>query len=286
MRLGHERIGVVWLRAVAAGVACVGAVLTVPSSGHADFMVDSNRYCGAGTDSLITGDTVPGSLLSLNDVTLTISSPPDPQFKASNCYGDFDTQNSGINAQTDAVNAIFGASSGPNQLVFLAKHEEGEPSSSGSSDGLDGIVFEILTDGGEDGAAGTWTISWKDTNGSDPANLPLLVDLVALLKGSDNSAAYLLSSVLLPLSPTTGEGSFDIEFFINGGKQCEDSDYHQYDGYKKKEKECDTKQPSLSHLTLFGRIVSRTIEVAEPATMTMFGVGLMGLWTLRRRWSR
>lgn len=268
------RIAVAMVVGVCVGLGC-------SSAGHADFVVDSNRYCSAGWLPSTNSETS-SSWLSVNDVALT-----NPQHKASNCYGEFPTPNSGTQTQTEAVNAIFGAPSGPDKFVYLNKHENGQPAAPGDPNGLGGIVFTILTSGGQDGAPGIWTISWEDKNGTNPSNLPLLVDLVVLLKGGTGNAVYLLSNLLLTSSPTSGMGTFDIQFF--NGEECKDDGYHHYSyqyGHKKKKKKkvCKPRQPSLSHLSLFGRIVT-TVEVPEPATMAMFGVGLFGLWTLRRRWS-
>jgi hypothetical protein len=235
--------------------------LGLPSVAHADLIIDANSYCSAGSNATNTFDTNPGSLLSVNDVTLTVTGPA-PQYTSSDCYGDFGIQSQDEVNETSALNAIFGAASGPDQLHYLDKYNFDNSAAPPSNIGLDGITFVVETSGGSDGAPGSWTVTWTDTNALLPQNLPITVDLAVVLMGGNNMAAYLLSDVLLPASPTSGSGVFDIQFVNHGGRQ-----------------------PTISHLTLAGRIVPSTkiIEVPEPASVLMWGAGLLGLWTLRGR---
>jgi hypothetical protein len=193
-----------------------------------------------------------GSLLAVSDVTLTIT-PPLAAYIASNCYGDFDPGNSNATTETGALNDIFG----PGLL-----HLDGTGQTS-SATGLGGITFIVATSGGANGAPGTWTVTWADSNGAAPVNLPITVDFAVLLNGGNNNAAYLLSSVLLPISPTSGNGTFDIQFLNNGGQQ-----------------------PSISHLTLAGRVVSSSpdpVLIPEPGTLLLLGSALAGFGFFRRR---
>jgi hypothetical protein len=248
-------------------------------------------YCSAGSDPSKTGDIVPGSLLSVNDVKLWAGSI----YTASDCYGAFDPGNSSPSNETAALNEIFGASPGPGQFVYLDKTGDGS-----NPNGLNGIKFVVHTYGGANGWPGLWTIEWTDTNGALSQNLPLKVDLAVLLVGGNYSAAYLLSGVLLPLNPTGGIGTFDIQFFNGGGTQgnrCYDTHepttyygahHSKSNGSKHKKhkygmEHCDKPktQPTISHLLLVGRIVPA--EIPEPSTMAMFGAGLLGLWVFGRR---
>ena len=244
-RIPHARI-------LALFVASVCGLIATAGVGHAGLIIDPNRYCSAGANSSTTADTVLGSALSLSDVDLKIGSDT---FTASNCYGDFDPGASNAPTETSALNDIFGGISDPNKLYHLDGTGQ-----TASTTGLGGITFLVTTTLGDD--AGDWTVSWTDSNPSIAENLPLYVDLVLLLNGGNNNAAYLLSNVLLPVTPALGSGTFNIQFLNNGGRQ-----------------------PNVSHLTLAGRISSRPeiFQVPEPASITMFGAGLLGLMLYRRR---
>ena len=272
-----QNLGAFGLRLAAAVMVVLFAV---PSSGYADFIADGNRYCSAGGNPGTTADTVPGSLLSVDDVQLVMVSPSPSHHVASNCYGSFSTANSSPATEVAAINEIFG----PN-FVYLDKTGDGS-----NPAGLGGVEFKVQTLGGWDGAPGLWAVTWEGTPAED-----LVVDLVVLLVGGNNNAAYLLSNVLISTDAAFGIGAFDIQFFNGGGQNAkcyQHNDKHDakyslssgrdHDKGDKGDKDCEPNQPSLSHLTVFGRIVS-TVEVPEPASMTMFGAGLLALWALRRR---
>ena len=277
--------GVSWARAIVSAALCIGALTAFSQSSQA---LNANNYCRAGDDPTRTSDTVSDSLLSVNDVNLWAGSVYTP----SNCYGNFDPGNSSPANETAAINQIFGDIS--NQFVYLDK-TGGAPNATG----LSGVKFEVYTLGGDNGAPGLWSIVWTDTSGSQA--FPLKVDLVVLLVGGNQSAAYLLTGILVPFSPGIGIGTFDIQF--PGGSNalrtwCRDDDddrddYHysntshksgsnKNDKNKKHDKDCKPEQPDISHLLIAGRVVPAR-QVPEPATMAMFGAGLVGLWAFCRR---
>lgn len=268
-------------RSVVAAMTLALGLFALPEAGHADLVIDGNRYCSSGSNPNKTGDTAPGSLLSLEDVNLlTVSSAPSFRH-ATDCYGGFDAGNSSPANEVAAINEIFGPG-----FSFLDK-------TGGASNpaGLGGFKWEVHGFGGSDGMPGVWTITWTALDPGAWSDLPLTVDLAVLLMGGNQSAVYLLTGVLIPTGPAFGIGTFDIQFF-NGSAKCQYPDTKYGDGrsgdknnYKENDKDkdkCRPQQPSISHITVAGRI-SPTIEVPEPASMALFGVGALTVFIFRRR---
>jgi len=176
-----------------------------------------------------------------SDVTLTIGAT---LYNPISC-ADGVAQGGGPTAETNSLNAQLGTS-----LVYLDKSDD-----AGTPTGLGGVTFVVTASGGN---IGTWTVAWTDVAGLP--NLPLVLDLGVGLFGGNNGSGYLFSSVLLPISPSSGSGTFDINF-LNNGEQ----------------------QPDLSHLLLAGGNVGTPTNVPEPATLGLLGIGLASLGLLRRR---
>ena len=149
-------------------------------------------------------------------------------------------------AETSSLNSKLGVSNG----LFLA-------SSDGTSATVQGIAFTVTA---PQTNFGTWHVTWNDTNGSAPANLPLTLNLEVALFGGNTGSGYLLTNVLLPASPTSASGSFDINFTNNGGQQ-----------------------PNLSHLLLAGYNFQGVTSVPEPMSISLLGLGLLGLGVVQRK---
>ena len=104
--------------------------------------------------------------------------------------------------------------------------------------------------------------------------MPIVVDLEVGLFAGNNASGYLFEDVLLPITPNTGTGTFDINFVNNGGQQ-----------------------PNISHLLLAGVVVgtpdqqcANCASVPEPGSLALLGGGLTSLgivgsilWWRRRR---
>lgn len=191
----------------------------------------------------LAGPTPPPSTCSVNDVSLTIGSTA---YAPSSCASDVNPSNANLSTETAALNADLGTA-----FSGLAK-------SDGTSVTYNGLRFSVSAAAAKSGG---WTVSWQDTNGAAPLNLPVVMDLAVGLFGGSNGDGYLFQDVLLPVSPSSGSGSFSVTFFNNGGKN-----------------------PALSHLTLIGGD-ARPVPAPEPMSVALFGSSLLGLG-IARRWRR
>ena len=113
-----------------------------------------------------------------------------------------------------------------------------------------------LTETGSGGSTGSWDLSWS---GSD---LPVEMNIAAVLKGSNYWTAYLFKDENFDVTPTTADGTWAVQFLNDGGQI-----------------------PSLSHFSLYYSDLSipPPPSVAEPASLASLGLGLLGLWFVRRR---
>jgi hypothetical protein len=196
----------------------------------------SNAYaasCSAGT-----------STLNVADVSFRDSNADD-------CGGVYSGNNS--NQDINALNSgelLFGGTDWGSEI------KDDSPGNPGSGTGeFLGINWILSATAGK---TGEWTLSIADPF---PASLPVTVDFLAVLKGSNSFAAYLFTAETFS---ATGDynGTWKINF-LNGGDKI----------------------PNLSHMSLYLRESTQTIPtvVPIPAAAWLFGLGLLGLIGAARR---
>lgn len=156
---------------------------------------------------------------------------------------------SGVGANTtDEGNYVAGSfTDGP--WTFLAK-DEGAPDSGMFA----GLEFTLTANTGSE--TGSWTLSWIDP--APYETFPILLDFAVLMKSGQGAAAYLFEDFSIASAPGGSTGDWEIKWTNKNGHA-----------------------QGLSHFSLFVR--EDGTPVPEPATMLLFGSGLVGLAGYARR---
>jgi hypothetical protein len=205
--------------------AAAAALIAVFASAQA-----APAYCSAGTHP---------DGLDVSNMTLS-------GLSSSDCYGAGSMNNNATATTTAAINALAWGGG----FTFLVRDE-----GNGGAGAYQGLQFSLSANA-VGASSGTYTLTVTDGNGGAPLNLPAMLDLVGVLKGGTDYAAYLFDDLLV--SPGSQSGTFTLAF-VNGGGQF----------------------PTLSHLDLLIR--DGSTPVPEPATAALLGIGLLALARIAKR---
>ena len=173
--------------------------------------------------------------LSLSDMSFN-------GMQASDCYG--------VVMGNDKLSAINSLAWG-GDWTFLGKDENASPST------FMAVEFSLDTSGGK---SGTWSLLGTDLDSASLLNLPMELDLVAVLKASNRYAAYFFNDIVLD---GTDGGTWSIAFQNHGGQT-----------------------PDLGHLSFYVRVDGDggipAIPEADTYAMMLAGLALVGLMARRR----
>ena len=149
------------------------------------------------------------------------------------------------------VNNAFGSLYGGGNFTLVFTTGSGDSA-------LDGVTFSVSDI--NFATTGMFDLDWS--GGTIPP--AKYFDLVFGLKGATSAALYLFDDFAVTETPGSAAGKYKIPFLNPGGPI-----------------------PKLSNITVFGRIGDAPpppTDVAKPASLALFGVGLLGLgWAARRR---
>lgn len=200
---------------------------------------------------LVAGPFQKAEALSVTDVTLGGDN--------ASAFGLIGTFGKGVQDSSLArfLNEYFG---GSDVFKYFGKVEEGEPTGEYYSHYNISLSLYYLGYNSPENK-GEFTLFWSGTP------LPITMDLVFMLKADTDYALYFFNDFELTKDPYKTFGTYSVMFAEKTNGQGVIS------------------YPELSHLSVFGRLEPGQ-PVPEPATLLLFGTGILGIAGLARRKKR
>lgn len=184
------------------------------------------------------------------------------------CVGYYSFNNYGTPTYETAIDDITVTDSS-NPWTYLGRFETDSASWEAASGGSVFNGIEIDISGATNTVSGSFTLNWEDVNGTDPENLPVVIDLGFIFKGGSGnqdagSAFFFFDDEQLTVSPTSRSGSYNL--LID--------------------------PTALSHEALFVRFGEASTDpdpapgIPAPGTLALLGLGLAGMGYGTRRKSK